>query len=38
MPISREEFDGGLLHLSVPILQFLSLRNGESFTADYLRS
>ena len=34
MPISRQEFDEGRLDLSVPILQFLSLRNGEAFTAD----
>lgn len=34
MPISRQEFDDGRLDLSVPILQFLSLRNGEAFTAD----
>ena len=34
MPISRQEFDEGRLDLSVPILQFLGLRNGEAFTAD----
>ena len=34
MPISRRDFEGGRLDLSVPILQFLSLRNGEAFTAD----
>ena len=36
MPISRQEFDEGRLDLSVPIFQFLSLRNGEAFTADEL--
>ena len=34
MPTSRQEFDEGRLDLSVPILEFLSLRNGEAFTAD----
>ena len=34
MPISRQEFDEGRLDLRVPILQFLSLRSGEAFTAD----
>lgn len=34
MPINREGFDGGRPDLSGPILQFLSLRNGEAFTAD----
>ena len=34
MPISREEFEDGRVNLNVPILQYLSARREEAFTAD----
>ena len=34
LPISREEFDAGRFDLTVPILDFLSLRREDAFTAD----
>ena len=34
LPISREEFNAGRFDLTVPILDFLSLRRYDAFTAD----
>ena len=34
MPISRQEFDDGRLDLGIPVVQYLSIRTEEAFTAD----
>ena len=34
LPISREEFNAGRFDLTVPILDFLSLRREDAFTAE----
>ena len=34
MPISRQEYDDGRLDLGVPIVQYMSARSEEAFTAD----